>query len=70
MQVNGLTALEKKKVILSPSYVFQASQVALVIKNLPANADCVRDKSSIPGSGLQIYCRGLSTQGPPYDNGK
>ena len=29
----------------------QASQVALVIKNLPANAGDIRDVSSIPGLG-------------------
>ena len=28
----------------------RASQAALVVKNLPANAGDVRDKSSIPGS--------------------
>ena len=28
-----------------------ASQVALVVKNLPANTGDIRDKSSIPGSG-------------------
>ena len=28
-----------------------ASQVALVVKNLPANAEDVRDEASIPGSG-------------------
>ena len=28
-----------------------ASQVALVVKNLPANADNLRDTASIPGSG-------------------
>ena len=28
-----------------------ASQMALVVKNLPANAQDVRDKGSIPGSG-------------------
>ena len=28
-----------------------ASQVALVVKNLPANVGDVRDASSIPGSG-------------------
>ena len=32
------------------TYVW-ASQVALVVKNLPANTGDVRDKSSIPGSG-------------------
>ena len=29
-----------------------ASQVALVVKNLPANAEDVRDEASIPGSGI------------------
>ena len=29
----------------------RASQVALVVKNLPANAGDVRDSGSIPGSG-------------------
>ena len=43
-----------------------ASQVALVVKNMPASAGDVRDRSSIPGSGrhhggghgnpLQYYC--------------
>ena len=32
-------------------YLFWASQVALVVKNTPANARDVRDTSSIPGSG-------------------
>ena len=32
-------------------YLFWASQVALVVKNPPANARDVRDTSSIPGSG-------------------
>ena len=31
--------------------LFWASQVALVVKNLPANAGYVRDAGSIPGSG-------------------
>ena len=31
--------------------IFQASQVALVVKNLPASAGDLRDVSSIPGSG-------------------
>ena len=31
--------------------VYRASQVALVVKNLPANAGDIRDSSSIPGSG-------------------
>ena len=32
-------------------YLIWASQVALVVKNLPANAGDVRDVGSIPGSG-------------------
>ena len=31
--------------------VFQASQVALVVKNPPANAGDIRDAGVIPGSG-------------------
>ena len=31
--------------------LFRASQVALVVKNLPANAGYIRDAGSIPGSG-------------------
>ena len=34
-----------------PKYLFGASQVALVVKNLPANAADARDAGSIPGSG-------------------
>ena len=30
--------------------IYWASQVTLVVKNLPANAGDVRDKGSIPGS--------------------
>ena len=30
--------------------IYWASQVALVVKNLPTNAGDVRDKGSIPGS--------------------
>ena len=33
------------------SCFFQASQVVLVVKNLPANAGDIRDSSSIPRSG-------------------
>ena len=46
--------------------LFRASQVALVVKNPPANAGDVRDVGSIPGSGrspagghgnlLQYFC--------------
>ena len=31
--------------------MYWASQVVLVVKNLPANAGDVRDEGSIPGSG-------------------
>ena len=32
-------------------YITKASQVTLVVKNLPANAGDVRNKGSIPGLG-------------------
>ena len=32
-------------------YIYMASQVVLVIKNLPANIGDVRDKGSLPGLG-------------------
>ena len=32
-------------------YILQASQVGSVVKNLPVNAEDVRDVSSIPGLG-------------------
>ena len=35
----------------SLKYVSRASQVVLVVKNLPANAGDTRDMGSIPGSG-------------------
>ena len=37
--------------LLGPKIIFGASQVALVVKNLPASAGHIRDSSSIPGSG-------------------
>ena len=39
---------------LTGYHVPQASQVALVIKNLPANAEDIRDVGSIPGSGRSL----------------
>ena len=33
------------------AFRFQASQVVLVVKNLPANAGDPRDRGSVPGSG-------------------
>ena len=35
----------------------QAFQVALVVKDPPANAGCVRDVGSIPGSGKILWRR-------------
>ena len=37
-----------------------ASQVALVVKNLPANAGDVRDAGSVPGSGTSLE-EGMAT---------
>ena len=37
--------------LLGHMVVLGASQVALMIKNLPANAGDIRDTGSIPGSG-------------------
>ena len=39
------------KIIVACSTFIRASQVALVVKNLPAKAEEVRDAVSIPGSG-------------------
>ena len=39
---------------MASAYIFGASQVVLVVKNLPANAGYIKDKrdlSSVPGSG-------------------
>ena len=38
-------------IILLLILLLGASQVALVVKNLPANAGDIRDASSVPGSG-------------------
>ena len=46
--------LPKKKKIPSDIYLYtsyQASEVVLVVKNLPANTGDARDLGSIPGSG-------------------
>ena len=40
-----------EKNILRKEYTHMASQVALVVKNPPANAGDTRDSGSIPGSG-------------------
>ena len=37
-----------------PTVSTGASQVELVVKNLPANAGDVRDASSVPGSGRSL----------------
>ena len=59
-----MSYLTSKK--LQPCLVKGASQVALVVKNLPANAGDIRDDGSIPwlerspggehGNLLQYYC--------------
>ena len=36
---------------MAPKDIHSASQVALVVKNLPAHAGDIRDVGSIPGSG-------------------
>ena len=46
-------ALFKKKVILI-IHSCGASQVALVVKNLPAKVEDLRDVGSIPGSGRSL----------------
>ena len=38
--------------LLNSVQLIGASQVALVVKNLPSNADDKRDSGSIPGSGI------------------
>ena len=43
--------IRKIKYIYSAMPCFQASRVALVVKNMPANAGDVRDAGPIPGSG-------------------
>ena len=58
---HSLSSLRPRKLLRIQSHVshFQvhciyhagASQVALVVKNPPANAEDIRDASSIPGSG-------------------
>ena len=40
------------RALVDPGYqIFLASQVALVVKNLPANAGDIKNVSLIPGSG-------------------
>ena len=45
------TNIRVKWFCVNIGFIFQASQVALVVKNLPANAGDLRDVSSIPVSG-------------------
>ena len=48
----GLGAPQGREPHIMGSYGYsQASQVALVVKNLPANAGDIRDADSVPGSG-------------------
>ena len=44
----------------------EASQVALVVKNLPANAEEVRDMSSIPGLGEEMATTPVSFPGESH----
>ena len=68
-QISKLTGAKKKRVIpwdsmqqiitiayylLVPLLGRQACQVALVVKNPPANAGDIRDAGSIPGSGRSL----------------
>ena len=46
-----LRSMNKKQYIQGPLSIYRASQVALVIKNLPVNARNIRDLGSIPRSG-------------------
>ena len=41
--------------------IMRASQVALLVKNLPANAGDIRDLGSIPGSGRFLWRRVMVT---------
>ena len=50
-QVQSLGQEDPVKGIATHSSILWASQVALVVKNPPANAGDIRDKGSIPGSG-------------------
>ena len=45
------TNIRVKWFCVNIGFIFKASQVALVVKNLPANAGDLRDVSSIPVSG-------------------
>jgi len=47
-----MTHNKKLVLICNTSVYSDVSQVALVVKNLPANAGDVRDSGSIPGSGV------------------
>ena len=49
--LNGVCSRERGKEEFVLHLLFWASQVALVVKNLPANAGDFRDAGSIPGSG-------------------
>ena len=49
--LKSLLQHHNSKAILQCSAFFRASQVALVVKNLPANAGDVRHTGSMPGLG-------------------
>ena len=44
-------SLNNEDIYKSHILIIEASQVVLVVKNLPANAADIRDSGSIPGSG-------------------
>ena len=52
MRIPGNRTLKIR--VCTASWKNRASQVALVIKNLPANAGIIRDMGSIPGSGRYL----------------
>ena len=49
--VHGVTKSQKRLSNFHFDFTFRASQVALVVKNLPANTGDIGDVGSIPGSG-------------------
>ena len=49
-----LSRLSTERVLTGLSTDVEASQVVLMLKNLPANAGDVRDASSVPGSGRSL----------------
>ena len=73
MELTGNRKKKKSEDSRGDIYIYIASQVALVVKNLPANAGYARHMGSIPGSGrslgrgnrnpLQYFCLENSMDG-------